>query len=173
MPLKRKWSDNDLIVAFNKSESIAQVIKNLDLALSGGTYSNIQKHLVRLNLHFKDDAITRKLNGIKKHQYNTRYSDSDIFIENSLVSQQTLRARYITTRKVVCCDECGLSEWRGKSLSLQVDHKNGNRKDNRLENLRLLCPNCHSQTPTFGGKNKSSCGETGNRSGFKTHRRKA
>lgn len=52
------------------------------------------------------------------------------------------------------CYECGLAEWRGEPLSLQLDHINGDKHDWRLDNLRLLCPNCHSQTDTYGGKNK-------------------
>ncbi len=52
------------------------------------------------------------------------------------------------------CGECGLSEWRGKRLVIQIDHINGICTDNRLENLRMLCPNCHSQTETFGARNK-------------------
>ena len=51
------------------------------------------------------------------------------------------------------CSICNLVEWNGKAISLQLDHINGQRKDNRIENLRLLCPNCHSQTDTFCGKN--------------------
>ncbi len=51
------------------------------------------------------------------------------------------------------CDECGISEWRGKRLSIQIDHVNGVKDDHRLENLRMLCPNCHSQTDTFAAKN--------------------
>lgn len=47
------------------------------------------------------------------------------------------------------CSWCGISEWRGKNIMLQIDHINGDKKDNKLENLRLLCPNCHSQTETF------------------------
>lgn len=54
-----------------------------------------------------------------------------------------------------CYEEgCGLTEWRGKPISLQLDHINGDNFDHRIENLRLLCPNCHSQTETFAGKNK-------------------
>lgn len=52
------------------------------------------------------------------------------------------------------CDNCKISEWLDKPISLQLDHINGINNDHRLENLRLLCPNCHSQTETFAGKNK-------------------
>ena len=51
------------------------------------------------------------------------------------------------------CAECGLSEWRGKPLVLQLHHLNGDGRDNRVENLVLLCANCHSQTPNWGGRN--------------------
>lgn len=51
------------------------------------------------------------------------------------------------------CAMCGLSRWHGKALSLHLDHINGVRDDHRLENLRMLCPNCHSQTETYGGRN--------------------
>src|SRR5262249_39753460 len=51
------------------------------------------------------------------------------------------------------CEECGLTEWRGKPLSMALHHVNGDGSDNRLENLLLLCPNCHAQTPNYGGRN--------------------
>jgi DNA-binding CsgD family transcriptional regulator len=51
------------------------------------------------------------------------------------------------------CEECGISQWRGRPLSLALHHINGDRHDNRLENLALLCPNCHSQTENFSGRN--------------------
>ena len=52
------------------------------------------------------------------------------------------------------CALCGISEWQGQPLSLQLDHINGKHNDHRIENLRFLCPNCHSQTETYAGKNK-------------------
>ena len=51
------------------------------------------------------------------------------------------------------CEHCGISQWRGEVLALALHHINGDRLDNRLENLELLCPNCHSQTDTFSGRN--------------------
>ncbi|MFP5389898.1 MAG: HNH endonuclease [Thermoleophilia bacterium] len=51
------------------------------------------------------------------------------------------------------CEQCGIAEWRGRALSLALHHLNGNAKDNRLENLELLCPNCHAQTENFAGRN--------------------
>jgi regulatory LuxR family protein len=54
------------------------------------------------------------------------------------------------------CEQCGISEWRGAPLSLELHHRNGERHDNRLENLAILCPNCHSQSDTWGGKNAAA-----------------
>ena len=65
------------------------------------------------------------------------------------------------------CEICGITEWNGKPITFQLHHKNGNPKDDRLENLQILCPNCHSQTDTFckrqqirNSTNKSAQGET-------------
>jgi 5-methylcytosine-specific restriction endonuclease McrA len=51
------------------------------------------------------------------------------------------------------CAECGIATWRGRALALELHHINGDGRDNRLENLTLLCPNCHSQTDSWGGRN--------------------
>jgi AraC-like DNA-binding protein len=54
------------------------------------------------------------------------------------------------------CERCGIDEWRGRPLSIALHHVNGDADDNRLENIRFLCPNCHSQTENYGGRNRVS-----------------
>jgi hypothetical protein len=57
------------------------------------------------------------------------------------------------------CEECGITEWLNKELVMHVDHVDGDRTNNTLDNLKILCPNCHSQTPTFASKNVSAAGK--------------
>jgi hypothetical protein len=65
------------------------------------------------------------------------------------IKHRLIRAGLLENR----CQECNLTEWRGKPLMAHIDHINGIKDDHRLENLRMLCPNCHSQTETYGGRN--------------------
>jgi hypothetical protein len=70
-------------------------------------------------------------------------------------SRQHVKARLLMAGlKEERCESCGLVDWHGQPLSLELHHINGDGEDNRLENLRLLCPNCHSQTDTWGARNK-------------------
>ena len=80
----------------------------------------------------------------------------NVFCKNSTASQATLRRWYVNGKyREYVCDCCGNGgEWNGKKLALQLDHIDGDNHNNTLDNLRWLCPNCHSQTPTYCGKSK-------------------
>lgn len=84
----------------------------------------------------------------------------EYFCANSKVIRSVIRNLILKNNLLEYkCSECGITDWNGKSLGLQLDHINGINNDHRLENLRFLCPNCHSQTPTFCGKNIKTNGK--------------
>lgn len=86
----------------------------------------------------------------------------EVFIDGKEWGSELLRKylHHYKLKEYVCSnDKCNITDWHGEHLTLELDHINGKRGDNRLENLRWLCPNCHSQTPTFRGYNKSNTGK--------------
>lgn len=95
---------------------------------------------------------------LKKNKVAIRSNKADIekmFIENSAVGRNAVKRRLLSEGILENkCSECGLDpNWNGKPIVMVLDHINGVNNDNRVENLRLLCPNCNSQTPTFAGRN--------------------
>ena len=111
-----------------------------------------------LNLHFN----TFKKYALKYDCYQTNQSGKGI---NKNIPKRIVKLEDYATRASVRnrilkeglleyeCNECNIKDYNGKPLSLELDHINGKGHDHRLENLRWLCPNCHSQTKTFRGKN--------------------
>jgi hypothetical protein len=88
----------------------------------------------------------------------------DLLVQGRVRNRYHLKNRLIATGlRQNRCEECGIDEWRGKPLSLALHHINGDGLDNRLENLAILCPNCHSQTPNFGVKNWQSSNRSNGR----------
>jgi hypothetical protein len=83
--------------------------------------------------------------------------NEDIFTENSVYSNELVKGRIVKDNLLEyrCC-KCGIDSWQSETIVLDLDHINGNNRDNRLINLRYLCPNCHSQTDTYKGRNKNS-----------------
>lgn len=155
MPKKRRWTDNELIEAVENSTSYRAVIVKLRLVPAGGNYVQVQNRIRDLGLetaHFSG----MQWNKGKTYHTKKRATLEVLLRENSRVQSYKLKNRLfeagIKQRK------CELCDWAQRSVDgripLELDHINGNRNDNRLNNLRILCPNCHSLQITHRGKNK-------------------
>lgn len=137
----RKWSDEDLRDAVSKSLNFKEMMIALGLKPGSGNEVRVRDRIKLLEIdtsHFK----------------KARYIGDPTYLFTSGKPYHTsLRVQYL---KLVPyeCRECGISEWNGKPLTLQLDHIDGDRTNNALDNLRLLCPNCHSQTETWAIQKK-------------------
>ena len=126
----------------------------MGLKPAGGNYSVISKYIKKYNIdisHFETIKERNDRIGFRTLQKKL----SDVLTENSYFSRSQLCKRLISEKLLEYkCQKCNNNgEWMDKKITLQLDHINGINNDNRLENLRFLCPNCHSQTETYAGKN--------------------
>lgn len=132
-------TDEEIATAVTKFSSISEVAKYLKVSRSWLT-----KRIKRLELSIEH---------FKKCSYRPNKKEN-ILCKNSKVTHGTLRA-FILKHKIIeyiCC-ECGQGDsWKDKTIILELHHINGNNKDNRIDNLVFLCPNCHTQTTTYRGK---------------------
>jgi len=139
---------NELI---SNNNSINQILKSINVNSNGsGAYRTFRNHCDKLGV------ILPKYKH-KNFKIGNKIPLNEILIENSTYQNVSrLKIRLINENILEYkCVKCGNEgEWMGEAIVLQLDHKNGIRNDNRVENLRFMCPNCHSQTPTFSGKNK-------------------
>ena len=146
------FSDEEFIAIVNQSDSFAECCRALGLSDKGSNGPNVIKRRCE-EIGITTEHLTRKA----RHSNKAVYSLDEILVENSTyTAMHRLKIRLFNAGLLEQkCSICGNNgEWNGKPLSLTLDHINGIHSDNRLENLRILCPNCHSQTETFSGKNK-------------------
>ncbi len=153
----RKWSIFQLKRAANESLSIRQILAKLGLKEAGGNYSQIKKYLVLYQIdvrHFKGRAWNK---GIKM-PFRPKLLLSEVLTKHNYFQSYKLKSRLF--KEGLKSKKCELCGWSEKALDgripLELDHINGDSKDNRLQNLRILCPNCHSLQPTHRGRNIKS-----------------
>lgn len=147
----RTWNDAQLIEAVKTSFTYMDVARKLGLSNYGANSTTIKKHIKRLGL---DTSHFWSRNEQLKHarSNNKGLSIEEIFTVGVL-DRRVVKSAIIKNNMLPYeCAICKLVEWNKQKLSLELDHINGDNADNRLDNLRFLCPNCHSLTDNYCGK---------------------
>ena len=151
-----RCTDDEVRQAVAAALSIADALRQLGLAPKGANYRTIQRRIRELGLdteHFLGQGWRK---GSPRPVVPARALE-EILARDSPYQSSKLKRRLIAAGyKDARCEECGLTEWNGKPIPLELHHINGDSTDNRIENIRILCPNCHAQTPTYRGKNIGS-----------------
>lgn len=156
--MKSRWNEEEFKKAVIESHSIAEVLRRFSLLAQGANYLAVKRDINRLELntdHFSGQGHLRN----KRRNWETKNIPLEECLKINpnfyLTNSSKLKKRLLKEGlKKYECEFCNISTWRGAAISLQLDHIDGNRFNNNLENLRILCPNCHSQTPTYCSKNK-------------------
>ena len=154
---KRKWNDQDLILAVKNSLSYAEAIRKLGLVPYGSNYDMLKKQIKKLNLDTSHMTGQGWNTGDRFKLPKTPKSLSEILVEHSeYVNTNNLRQKLLKAGiKEYKCECCNQTEWMGKPIPLELHHINGVKDDLRIENLQILCPNCHAFTDNYRGKNQN------------------
>lgn len=155
---RRKWSDEDLKRVVPEVYSYHGIFKALGIKVGGGTHQTIKNRVAELGLdtsHFTGKAWCQ---GDKHEEFirkNVRLPLTEILkADSGYQNTHQLKMRLIKEGlKDHCCEICGLEEWMGAPIPIQLHHINGVRNDHRFENLQILCPNCHAQTENYCSRN--------------------
>ena len=156
----QKYTKEWLTELCKDSYSYAEVLRKAGRAQGGGSQATLRKKIQEFGIdvsHFTGqrwyDAPNKQSNFTGQNR--EKYTLQEVFVKNSPVAQKVLRG-YVERHHVLeyKCVNCGCDgHWQDGKIALEIDHINGDNTDNRIENLRYLCPNCHALTDTYRGRN--------------------
>ena len=153
MGRRRTWTVEQLEVAVKAAQSIRGVIDRLGLSPCGGSYRYVHMYAKRYGFdtsHWLGQAHRRG----SKVPTVPAAPLGEVLVRHRFFSSGKLKRRLVNEGFMKPkCVWCGRKTWRGKPILLELDHIDGDHLNNELSNLRLLCPNCHAQTPTYKGRN--------------------
>lgn len=150
-----KFNNNKLLKEIvEQSDSFSDVCRKFNMSISSGNLKTLKKYINIFNISLEHFTYSKTA---LKTDYKSYYKSENIFVVNSPVSNSTIKKRILKENLITYKCKCGNNgKWQGEEITLQLEHKNGDNTDNRLENLEFLCPNCHAITKTWCGKNKKN-----------------
>lgn len=149
----RRWTTEDLSEAVSRSSTFAEVHRFLGGSTHGSATDHIKRRCIAEGVDFSHFIGSSWSKG--KRFTRTK----DVLVNDQSLLNRRRRERLLPalleTGVEYSCSRCGISTWNDEELTLTIDHEDGDWRNNTQSNLRLLCPNCHSQTPTFGNKRRA------------------
>lgn len=138
------------ISLIKSSSSLIEVCRKANIVPTTGNYDTLKKIIKNNQIDISHFKRLGNNNALKNKKETSEYLMRGIKVSSYKLKNRLLKEGY----KEYKCEKCGRTEWEGEPIPLELHHINGDNTDNRLENLEILCPNCHSFTDTYGGKNQ-------------------
>ena len=151
-----KYSKEELQKLLDESASYGEILSKIGLGKKGKNPDTLKRIIAEYNLDetkLNQNRHNKYVECAKGTHFKTRIPLSKILKKNSTYQSHRLLLRlYEEGIKIPKCEHCGITEWNGKPLSFHLHHEDGDSTNNEISNLKVACPNCHSQTENYAGK---------------------